>query len=436
MPWYRLLYSLGVVPVLGIAAPFFLAKRGRSLGEGLARMGRILPQRHGKTPGCAAPGRRTPVDLASCRFGRRDRGRAAPRGSDPDAPAGLSYRRLNRYGHGPGFRAKTIPGVDGAFYLPLDHPFLCRRAIERLKPSILVILETEIWPGLFWSAADIGVPLVIVNGRISDRACGRFRKFSWFFRHVLPCVSHILAQSDRDRERFIEAGAPKERISVMGNLKYDGVDVESAAAEREIWRSRLALRDEDVLLVAGSTFEGEEAMLGDIYLSLKRETPELRLLIAPRHVQRADSIVRTLTAKGVSVARRSELDDKPAAPDDLILLDTTGELARVYGAAGIAYLGKSMAARETGGQNPVEPAALGVPVCFGPNMQNFRAIAELLLETGGAVRVEDASELRALIARWGKDAAARRTIGSNAETCIERQQGAAQRAAECILGLI
>lgn len=435
MSWQRLLYDLGLLALLPVVGPIYAVKRGRGLKGGWERLRLSLAQRMGRLPDDLPQGSTVPlVWVHAVSVGEAAASRPLIEGLKKAFP-GIQVVVSTVTETGQDVAAR-LPHVDGTFYLPLDLTALTGRAIERLRPSLLVVLETEIWPGLFWSAAEADLPIVVVNGRISDRSAGRYAKSSFFFRSVFACVTRILAQTETDRERFIAAGAPSESVQVAGNIKFDGIGLQDVGAARATWRARLGLGEDERLWVAGSTFAGEEAMLADVYRRLRTSHPNLRLLIAPRHVERTSEVLETLRGKGLRVIRRTELGESAPDSDAVLLLDTTGELARLYAAADMVFMGKSLCDVASGGQNPLEPAALGLPVCFGPRMENFRAIVERLLDARAAVCVLDASELQECVETWLERPERRMETGRRAAEYVESQRGATERILEALKELL
>ena len=316
--------------------------------------------------------------------------------------------------------------VDGVFYTPLDLSFAVRRVLRRLRPRLVIVAETEIWPNLFRETKRTGAGLLLVNGRISDQSAASYRRFRFFFRHVLRCPDRILTQSATDRDRFLAAGAPRETVAIGGNLKYD---FEPANAELPAdLADFLARLQPKPLLLAGSTREDEEKPVVEAFRLVARPKPRALLVVAPRHPQRFDEAAQVLASSGIAYLRRSELGR--ALSGDLalpaaLLLDSLGELASLYRAADVVFVGGSL--NGWGGHNVLEPALYGRAVVVGPYMQNFRAIAETLLSQGGLVQVAAAAELGPALLRLveNPDEAAR--LGERARQIAEAQRGATQQ---------
>ncbi len=327
--------------------------------------------------------------------------------------------------------AHKVEEIDASFYFPLDIPPLSRRFLAMAQPHTFFILETELWPNAIRAAAERSIPIFLINARLSDRSYGNYYKARRLFKPVLDLIDVILAQSQNDAERFAQLGVNQEHVHVSGNLKFESV-AEIHPEERGRWRELFQLKEEEILLLAGSTFAGEEHLLAEVFLTLRKEGYPLRLLIAPRHIERVDGIVQVLRESGFSTQRRSTLapSDNSIPPDAVLLLDTMGELRSVYAAADIVFIGKSLCNK--GGQNPIEPAAWGKAIVFGEKMQNFRDVAELFLRAEGAKQVKDKKELQDVIKHWCESEGERKRFGEQARQVVEINQGSIQRVFEQI----
>jgi 3-deoxy-D-manno-octulosonic-acid transferase/tetraacyldisaccharide-1-P 4'-kinase len=321
---------------------------------------------------------------------------------------------------------KRLGGVaDGIFYAPVDYCWAVRPVLRRLRPRLVIVLETEIWPNLYNEAKRCGAGLMIANGRISDRALPRYRRFRWFFSTVLALPDRILVQSETDRSRYIDAGAPPGRVSVAGNLKYDFDPTKAAVApELHAWAS-----GGNSLWVAASTMppalpgdpDEDDAVL-DAWEAL-RERPGLRLALVPRKPERFDLAAQKLEARGIRYARRSTLGGETSAP--VLLLDTVGELGGLFRYASAVFMGGTIASR--GGHNVLEPAAFGKPVIVGPHMENFREIAAEFSRASAVVEIARAEELGAAVAMLLDKEAQRVEIGQRARALAESERGATAR---------
>ncbi len=317
------------------------------------------------------------------------------------------------------------------FYLPLDYRWMIRRVLRRLRPSAVVILETEIWPNLYRESKRAGASLMMVNARISDRSLPSYRRAGGFFRHVLCWPDAILAQTEEDARRLQIAGAPQQVISTAGNLKYD-FNPPSSGIAPEILRF---LSGPGPVWIAASTMPpqapndpDEDDTVIAAFLALAR--PELRLALAPRHPQRFDSAAEKLTHAGIPFARRSSIH---AAPADarVLLLDSIGELAALFERASVVFMGGTLASR--GGHNILEPALFAKPVIAGPHMENFAAIADEFTARGGLVRIASAADLAASVATLLDDPPHARALGAEARKLASAKRGVVERVASEIL---
>lgn len=322
---------------------------------------------------------------------------------------------------------------DRIFYFPLDFRFAARRVLRTLRPALVVIAETEIWPNFLQEAELAGVPLLFLNGRISGRSYARYRLIRRLLRPTLGRARAFLMQTPTDAERVIELGAEAARVQVAGNLKFDLVPPEQPRFLRQL---RAALDGAGVgqMIVAGSTMDGEEAVLLGAFTALR--TPERVLVLAPRHPQRFQAVAELLAASGLPWTRRSrwEQDGATLAPGGVLLLDSLGELASAYELATVAYVGGSLVPH--GGHNLLEPAYWGVAVTFGPHMENFAAIAEQFLAAGAARSAASGVELERVWRRLLDDAGERARVGAAARALLESQRGATERALEAIAALL
>ena len=332
--------------------------------------------------------------------------------------------------------AREKAGGDAAvIYFPLDLRFAVRRAINLVSPVLVAIVETELWPNFIAETAGRGVPLVIVNGRISDRSFRGYRRLRVMLRRILPLITRFSMQTELDAERIRALGAPPDRVKVGGNMKFDcGL---SPAGEEETRAARVALglREDAPVIVAGSTHRGEEEVLMEAFDAARRVLPGTAFVIVPRHPERRDEVKTLCEARGARCVLRSRTTAGEKIPGGAILIaDTIGELARIYRAATVVFVGKSLV--DGGGQNIIEPASMGKPVVFGPSMHNFREAAELLLKNRGALQIADARGLVETITSLLKDARAREELGRRAAEAMAGSRGATQRNLELLLSLL
>ncbi|HUU43394.1 MAG TPA: 3-deoxy-D-manno-octulosonic acid transferase [Planctomycetota bacterium] len=314
------------------------------------------------------------------------------------------------------------------FRYPLDFSFAVAASLARVRPSVVVLMELELWPNFTRACERRGVPVLIVNGRLSERGHRRQHRFRFVLGPSYARVSRIGAQTERYARRFVDVGAPPGRVVVTGSMKYDAASPEPGDVAP--LRRELALAPDAAILVAGSTFAGEDEIVLDVYARVKRDFPALRLAIVPRHPERADVVASLIRARGFDVLRRSNPSTGPT-PDAVILGDTTGELVRFYALASVVFVGKSLVT-PGGGQNIIEPAALGKPVLFGPHMDNFRETRDRLLEADAAREVADAGSLAAAVTQLLSDKDLATAMGGRARAALRDARGATRRTLELV----
>lgn len=324
-------------------------------------------------------------------------------------------------------RAQAERGMDRRdllLYFPLDFPWIVRRAIGAIRPRLMLLTECELWPNILRAAARAGVPCAVINARLSEKSYRGYRRIRPFFLGAIGCVTRVFAQSEADRARFVALGADAERIEVAGSAKYDVAEVDESGADKARGIVEAAGFGSDPILLAGSTWPGEEAILIDAAAKLRKGGfPALRLVLVPRHAERAPEVEALLQQRGVAYVRRSRLDArKPGDPvSDVLLVDTTGELKHLYGIATVVFVGKSLTAR--GGQNIIEPACFGKPVVVGPHMENFEAVADDFRRAGALLQVADAAGLVAAVRAWLADEAGARACGERAAEVVRAGRG-------------
>lgn len=326
-----------------------------------------------------------------------------------------------------------MPGLAGHFYLPLDLRFSVRRAFARVQPALLIIVETELWPNLLRTARENGTRVVLVNARLSNRSFRGYRLARPFMRRILECIDWIGAQTDGDAERFIALGASPDRVTVMGNLKFDG---KPPLAERLSSQLRAGLRSAQrgPVWIAASTMPGEETMLLRAWDEIRRQYPASLFILVPRHPNRFEEVAKLLTESARGFVRRTALDPEGQnfahqlnAPE-ILLLDTVGELAGILEAADLVFVGGSLV--PAGGHNLLEPAYWGKPILFGPHMDNFRDIAQLFLEAGAALTVTNPDDLARRVHELLQRERKRVDMGARARKLMEQGSGATERTLE------
>jgi len=361
-----------------------------------------------------------------------------------EAHVGLAFMREWRARHpgarfvltvntptGRGVAAPNLGADDVLVTFPLDTPPIIRRALDAIRPSALILCEGEIWPNLIRACAARGTPVAIVNARMSDRSFRGYRAARPFTRRVLNLVSVVCAQGESDAERFVALGAPPDRVVVEGSVKYDVATPDPAAsASAQAFLRGAGFPADAQLIVGGSTWPGEEAALLDAWLSMRADSPGSRLVLVPRHAERAGAVAREIEARGLSYVRRSGGGGRPAEAPQVALIDTTGELMGFYGAADIVFVGKSLT--DHGGQNPIEPAIWGRPIVCGPNMENFRPVVADFDADGALTRVADAGELAAALRRLLADPALRMDLSERARRVAVARAGAMRRTVDTV----
>ncbi len=313
-------------------------------------------------------------------------------------------------------------------YLPLDFSWIVKGVIERIRPSVFVIVETEIWPNLIRVLHKKRIPIITVNGRISDKSFVGYSRIRFLLKPALKMINLFCVQSALDADRLALLGVADENIRVTGNMKFDNASFKSAEDAVKL-RGRLGITSEQKLFVCGSTHPKEEEIILEAYKKILSVFPKLRLLIAPRHPHRSREICQLVAKNNLSFALISKLPENPS-PQAVFVLDTIGQLRSLYAAADIVFIGGSLIKK--GGQNILEPAAFGKPVIFGPHMFNFRDIAGLYLNHRAAILVKDAQELAAQTEKLLKNPAKAAAIGEAGKALILSQQGASAKNAQYI----
>jgi len=281
--------------------------------------------------------------------------------------------------------------VNSITYFPYDFNFSVNAALKAIDPKIVIIAETEIWPNFSHAVKKAGIPLILVNGRISPNSCKNYKKFRYLFKKFLSNYILLLMQTEEDRKRIIDIGADPDKTLVMGNLKFENT---SLLTFDEIENLKNSFKKENrKILIAGSTHNGEDELILNTYKKLKQHFSDLKLIVAPRHPERNDQELKLIKDTGFSYGLRSKKNNFDEA--DIIMLDTMGELGKLYSVCDLAFIGGSFS--NTGGHNPLEPAVYGVPVISGPTVFNFKDIYNYMLVLNGAVIVKNESELYEII---------------------------------------
>jgi 3-deoxy-D-manno-octulosonic-acid transferase len=344
----------------------------------------------------------------------------------PDAPLYVSTSTLA----GKATADEKLAGIAaGVFYAPVDYVSAVRRVLRTLRPAVVVVAETEIWPNLFRETKRTGAGLLMINGRISDRAAPRYLRFAWFFRHILRWPDAILAQSDFIRARFVQAGAPPEKVRTAGNLKYD-FQPHRAAPESPV-RAFLERTRPAKVWIAASTMPpaapgdpDEDDAVIQAFQQLAPDHSGLLLMLVPRKPERFELVARKLAAAGVPFARRSALDAADLPLPGVLLLDSMGELGGLFFLADVVFMGGTLPAR--GGHNILEPAFFARPIVTGPHMENFRAIADEFRAADALVEIESAPDLAFAVDALLRDPTRAAHIGQRALACAESKRGSTE----------
>jgi len=324
---------------------------------------------------------------------------------------------------------KQLPSIAGRFYIPLDWRWAARRALTRIQPSLLVIVETELWPNLLRAARQSGTRVVMVNARLSKRSLRRYQAARPFMRRVLADVDEIWAQTDEDAERFRQIGAQPERVRMVGNLKFDAQPPQIGEFARAL-KTALRQAQRGPVLVAASTMPGEEPLVLQAWDLIQARYPKALLILAPRHPARFAEVSQDLARAQRGFVRRTTLRieegalSSQLASTTILLLDTIGELAGVFEVADMVFIGGSLV--PTGGHNILEPAYWSKVIVFGPSMENFRDIARRFLDAGAAIQIRNPEELAH--ATWLlENKEARENLGARARQVLEQNSGATAR---------
>jgi 3-deoxy-D-manno-octulosonic-acid transferase len=322
-------------------------------------------------------------------------------------------------------------GDGQAFPCPLDFSWAVARVLDRVQPDLLVLGELELWPNLLAAATRRGVPVVVVNGRLSERSARGYARIAPLARRMLARVACVAARGPDDAARFRALGA--RHVVVTGSLKFDGVHGDRDAPEVARLRDLAGIAADDTVFLAGSTQDPEERLASETFRSLVQDFPRLRLVLVPRHAERAGAIAAELDRSGLPWQRRSRLEaDGPAPHARILLVDTTGELAWWWGTATVAFVGGSIDGSR-GGQNMLEPAAYGAAVCFGPHTRNFRAEVGRLLEADAARVVADGAGLTDFVATCLREPDWAAALGRRAAALVASQRGATETTARLVL---
>ena len=325
--------------------------------------------------------------------------------------------------------------VHSIFYFPYDLTFSIKHILQIVDPTVMVIVETDIWPNFLFEMKKHQVPVILVNARLSKKSFFGYKRFRFFTKQVFLNFFHICTQSLKDAERFQELGVPFDRITISGNVKFDVIHQIQSLEETESLRQSMHIQNSRKVFVAGSTHPGEESILLDAFSKIKQHDDDLLLIVAPRNPERAGSVFRIFDSAGYSVCPMRELKKiSPGKKLDVIIIDTIGLLKKLYAISDVAFVGGSLV--NCGGHNPLEPAAFSKPIIFGHDMSDFADISRKLLDAGGAVRVKNTKDLyNALVSLMGNDKKAME-MGRNALGVLTANKGAVEKTIQVIKGYL
>lgn len=330
---------------------------------------------------------------------------------------------------------RRLPTRVSMIYYPIDRRKYVRRALATINPVAVILVEAEIWPNFIWRVGDLKIPLFLANARLSDRSFPRYRRAGFLFRRLFATFDGVGCQNETDAARLRAVGCRPEAVRVVGNLKFDAANLtERRALDVRGLLRQIGVPETAPVLVAGSTHDGEEVILAELARRLREKFPGLFLVLVPRHFERCKDLGQKLRARGVKFMFRNEIfPGTLLAPGalEVLLVNTTGELKFFYQPADVVFIGKSLTA--IGGQNPIEPGALGKAIVFGPNMQNFGDITRAFLARDAAVQVADAAALEKVVGELLADAPRRAALGRAALAVVQENLGAVERTAEMIL---
>ena len=336
---------------------------------------------------------------------------------------------------GMGELRKKLPSHIHKIYYPIDRRKYVSHALRVLNPEAIVLVEAEIWPNFLWGARSRKIPVFLVNARLSPRSYRGYKRFSFLFRSLFHSLSGIGVQNTEDQQRVLSLGCKPEAVRIVGNLKFDGVTLsERPTIDIPSLLKKVGVDPSDPIIVGGSTHSGEEKILARIYKELRKEFPNLFLIIVPRHFERGKEAGADIESQGLKLIYRTEVSADTTYPHGdthCLLVNTTGELRYFYHYATVIFIGKSLAGE--GGQNPIEPGALAKPIVFGPNMQNFQSIAEAFLKNNGAIQVRDESQLLSVFRDLLRNPHHRAELGKNALRVVNDNKGAIERTVDMIV---
>ncbi len=317
-----------------------------------------------------------------------------------------------------------LAGLVEHCYAPYDFKFAVKRFYDTARPRMLVLMETELWPNLIGEASWRGIPVLVVNARLSEKSARGYRRGGSLIRRMLSQVDYIACQTEIHRERFLELGVERDKISAAGSVKFDITPPDHWEASRDTLRARLGLHGQPVW-IAASTHPGEDEVVIDAFVKVRAENTTLRLLLVPRHPARADDVGEMVQAAGLEPAFQSKADKLKSDPSIVVIGDVMGDLLKLYSLADVAFVGGSLV--PTGGHNPIEPAIFNVPVISGPERFNFEDVFDQLEAEGGVVSIHDEDSLANGVLRLLTDVDYRQGVGDAGRRVVEANRGASER---------
>lgn len=341
----------------------------------------------------------------------------------PDAPIMISVVTASGYA----MAKRIIKEADSIIFFPVDVPLLSNMIIARIRPRVFLPVETELWPNFLKAARKQNVPVMMVNGRISDKSVERYRHLGSILTDMMGTVSRFCMQSDIDKDYILRLGADPSRVVVTGNTKFDQTYTDVTPDEKAALLTEMGLAGSSPVILAGSTHKGEEEVVFDSFTQIKASFPQAKLVIAPRDIMRADEIINLAEKYNLIAVRRTVLQEAPASGHTVVVLDTIGELGKVYSLGDIVFVGGSLI--QHGGHNILEPAAHGKPIIVGPNMFNFKDSYFLFSNRGACVTVKDSGELTAQMLRILENDEISKAMSDETMAIITENRGAARKSA-------
>ncbi|MBI5681794.1 MAG: 3-deoxy-D-manno-octulosonic acid transferase [Deltaproteobacteria bacterium] len=334
--------------------------------------------------------------------------------------------------------ARSYQFIDSVIYFPLDFSWAVKRVIDKIKPIAFIVVEKEVWPNILNILGRRNIPVIVVNGKVSNRSFKRYNLFRFFFKRVFKNISFFCAQRIKDYERITALGIEPERVSITGNVKFDMETSELTDDGKKSIMQALGIKTSDTVFIAGSTHRGEEEIILDAFDKLKREMQNLKLIIAPRHPERFKEVEDLIRAKGFSILKRSETLRSPLSAlrsFDVILLDTMGELGMIYALASAAFVGGSFLS-DVGGHNLLEPALYKKPVLFGPYIYTFSEGADILTKGGGGIMAKDRKGLEERLKQLFLHPDIAQEIGKAGYVILQANRGATEKSLAVITKML